>query len=107
MAQQIRNRNSLCWKEAFKLLAKEIVDLTVYRDLLNEPRHHEFKEMTIHSIFGSFGCNCEWSWSSNKCNALFEYRYNKWQKRGEINLLKEFGQKCKKCEELCIYHQQP
>ena len=50
--------NTEVWKEAFKMLVEEIKDLTAYKDLLNEPRHHEFKEMTIHSMFGSFKCNC-------------------------------------------------
>ena len=50
--------NTEVWKEAFKMLVEEIKDLTAYKDLLNEPRLHEFKEMTIHSMFGSFECNC-------------------------------------------------
>ena len=50
--------NTEVWKEAFETKVTEIVDLTAYKDLLNEPRHHEFTEMTIHSMFGSFKCNC-------------------------------------------------
>ena len=49
--------NTEVWKKAFKMLVEEIKDLTAYKDLLNEPRLHEFKEMTK-TMFGSFKCNC-------------------------------------------------
>ena len=93
--------NTEVWKEAFGSFASEIYDLTAFKDLLNESRHHKFKEMTIHSMFGSFKCNCK-SWSSTKCSTLFKYRYNPRKKSGEINIEKEYGQNCNNCEELCM-----
>ena len=56
--------NTTHWIKAFKNLAIELVEmkLPMMSDLrtINENRHLEFTEMTIHSMYGKFFCpNCK------------------------------------------------
>ena len=52
--------NTTNWIKAFKNLAIELVEmkLPMMSDLrtINESRHLEFTEMTIHSMYGKFFC---------------------------------------------------
>ena len=53
-----------------------------------EERHLEFKEMTIHSMYGKFYCpnpRCNSKrWNSTSCNTSMKYRYDELKQRGEI-----------------------
>ena len=40
------------------------------------------------------------NWDSTNCNTTTEYRYNASKARGEIIIVKEFGQQCKKCNRM-------
>ena len=99
--------NNKVWIEAFEKLGSEIsFNLSAHKSLLQETRHHEFKEMTIHSMFGKFYCSnpkCKSkSQNSTKCNTDIKYRYNPNKKQGEIQISREYGQYCNKCEKNCI-----
>ena len=45
------------------------------------------------------------NWDSTKCNTTMEYRYNSSKTRGEIIIVKEFGQQCKKCNRMTLKQQ--
>ena len=40
------------------------------------------------------------NWDSTSCNTTTKYRYNASKTRGEIIIVKEFGQQCKKCNRM-------
>ena len=48
--------NTEAWGQAFCNQADEISGNEAFEELLEEERHHEFKSMTIHHIYGSFKC---------------------------------------------------
>ena len=113
--------NSETWKRAFSQSVSELKDMRTYQSLLQESRHHQFKEMIIHHMYGTFSCpNCKskrWvliltesleitisafsiflrSWSSTSCNTEIKYRYNPTLKRGEVLISREFSQDCQRC----------
>ena len=91
--------NGDLWTRVFMISAAEIVDMSAYKSLLLENRHHEFKEMIIYSMFGRFNCDrCNSkSWTSTTCNTEIKYRYNPNTEQGEIEIVKEFGQACNRC----------
>ena len=92
------------WTKAFKKLGSELVEmklpmkrmygfeqgLAIVEDGLTimEERHTEFKEMTIHSMYGKFYCpnpRCNSKrWNSTSCNTSMYYRYDDVQQCGEI-----------------------
>ena len=85
------------WNKAFKNLGAELVELKLpmkkkYHGstsvCIADERHLEFKEMTIHSMYGKFYCpnpRCNSKrWNSTSCNTSMKYRYDELKKRGEI-----------------------
>ena len=69
-----------------------------------EGRHLKPREMTVHSMFGRFHCpnpKCKSkSWSSTSCNTDVRYRFDEREQRGEIVVVEEFGQQCKRCNRM-------
>ena len=69
-----------------------------------EGRHLKPREMTVHSMFGRFHCpnpKCKSkSWSSTSCNTDVRYRFDEREQRGEIVIVEEFGQQCKRCNHM-------
>ena len=96
--------NIVNWTKAFENLGSELVEmklpmkrmygfeqgLAIVEDGLTimEERHTEFKEMTIHSMYGKFYCpnpRCNSKrWNSTSCNTSMKYRYDDLKKCGEI-----------------------
>ena len=97
------------WISSFAKHAKELVEFQTFGSILNEERHRESKEMVVQSMFGKFECNnpkCKKknykgqgkrSWTSTQCSTLISYRYNSRMRRGEIDIVKEYGQASQNC----------
>ena len=118
------------WSSAFEALAAELVEMKLpmmsgkwedsamwlsgefgrlsLRDspglTIAEGRHLKPREMTVHSMFGRFHCpnpKCKSkSWSSTSCNTDVRYRFDEREQRGEIVVVEEFGQQCKRCNRM-------
>ena len=117
------------WSSAFEALAAELVEMKLpmmsgchdsakwlsgefgrlsLRDssglTIAEGRHLKPRDMTAHSMFGRFHCpnpKCKSkSWSSTSCNTDVRYRFDKRKHHGEIVLVEEFGQQCKRCNRM-------
>ena len=88
--------NIVNWTKAFENLGAELVTMKlpmkrkIFRSSLTiaEERHLEFKEMTIHSMYGKFYCTnskCKFNrWTSTSCNTSMKYRFDEVEQRGEI-----------------------
>jgi len=93
--------NTENWSKAWVKGANDLTRLWAYLSLLEEPRHHIYKSMPVWKIFGTFACGgwrgCGRAWTSTDCVVEFSYRYNYQRGRGEVLLVREFGQECRSC----------
>ena len=103
--------NIVNWNRAFEELGAELVEMKLPMRrkwgagpqlTIVEERHLQPKEMIVHSMFGNFYCpKCKTkSWSSTSCNTAIKYRYDESEQRGEIVIIEEFGQQCKRCNRM-------
>ena len=113
--------NIVNWNRAFEELGAELVEMklpmrqnggagagwpiaTAPRLTIAEERHLQPKVMTVHSMFGKFYCpnpKCKSkSWSSTSCNSDIKYRFDESKQCGEIVIVEEFGQQCKRCNRM-------
>jgi len=93
--------NNEGWISAWAEQGRELVHLLAYLSLLDETRHHKFKAMPVWKIFGAFTCpGCWRSWTSTECVVSFVYRYHPELARGEVRMIREFGQECRRCFKL-------
>ena len=77
------------WIESFNNVASPLVKLDTTNLVLEEDRHHVFKEMPIWKMYGTFQCTnkkCEKkrTWTSTECTTNILYRYDPIIKKGKV-----------------------
>ena len=77
------------WIESFNNLASPLVKLDTTDLILDEERHHAFKEMVIWYMYGTFQCTnkkCgkKMPWNSTQCSTSILYRYVPIIKKGKM-----------------------
>ena len=82
-------RNCDLWIESFNNLASPLVKLDTSDLILDEDRHHSFKEMVIWYMYGTFQCTnkkCakKRPWNSTQCSTSMLYRYDPMMKQGIV-----------------------
>jgi len=101
--------NTASWKKAWELAGEEFsetaeIELLAISEFLDNPRNHEPKSMDIYKMYGNFRCpgkkkqKCTGSWSSTECVSQWNYWYDVNILKGQIELIKEYQQQCRKCQ---------
>ena len=88
-------QNSNTWKIAIDHLNSKLSQLSP--SVIRGQRQNLIGK-EIKNIFGRFLCKkCGRKWNSVNCWVTFKWDYNPEKKNCQLEILKEFGQKCKKC----------
>ena len=92
------------WKNAWASEGDQLAHLSAVSELLDNERNHEPKSMDVYKMYGDFHCpgkkkqKCKGNWSSTECVSVWNYWYDPRVHQGQVVLVKEYQQQCRKCE---------
>jgi len=101
--------NTANWRSAWLSEGSELAELSAISFVLDKERHYVPKRMDVY-MYGEFACpgklmqKCRGKWSSNNCVSVWNYWFDTEHDKGRVELLKEYQQKCKKCENWAYPH---